>query len=303
MMKNVETIPMKQSKNNLGRHIFLIVGLILLTTYSISFLMPLFWALMTSFKEEIEFMLDKFAMPSNFNLANYYTAFRTMRVPISFAGGTAYVYTWEMIYNSLCYTILCTITHTLTPCITAYAVARFNFKFGKIIYSIVIVTMILPVIGNLASEIQVSKFLGFYDSLFGLAIMKGHFLGINFLIFYAAFKGIPKDYSEAAEIDGASQWKIMTQIMFPIVKSTISAVALLSFITYWNDYTTPMIYLPSRPTIAYGLYYFNQTTTNEANFVTVRIAASMLVSIPILIVFLLFKNRLMGNVAVGGIKG
>jgi ABC-type glycerol-3-phosphate transport system permease component len=168
---------------------------------------------------------------------------------------------------------------------------------------VVIITMILPIIGNLPSEIQVAKFLGFYDNVFGLAIMKGHFLGMNFLIYYAAFKGIPKDYAEAAEMDGASQWKVMTAIILPMVKSTISAIALLSFITYWNDYTTPMIYLPSRPTIAYGLYYFNQTTTNEANFVTVRIAASMLVSIPIFIVFLLFKDKLMGNFSVGGIKG
>ncbi|MFA7561021.1 MAG: carbohydrate ABC transporter permease [Candidatus Izemoplasmatales bacterium] len=302
-MAKLKELVIEKKKRQIGRHIFLTIGLILLTAYSISFLMPLVWALLTSFKQEIEFMLDKFSIPSNFDLANYYTAFRTMRVPISLEGGTVYVYTWEMIYNSVVYTALCTITHTLTPCITAYAVARFNFKFGKVIYSIVIVTMILPVIGNLASEIQVSKFLGLYDSMFGLAIMKGHFLGINFLIFYAAFKSIPKDYSEAAQIDGASQWKIMTQIMLPIVKTTISAVALLSFITYWNDYTTPMIYLPSRPTIAYGLYYFNQTTTNEANFVTVRIAASMLVSVPILLVFMLFKDKLMGNFAVGGIKG
>jgi len=301
MMKN-KLIKLKSNKN-IGRNIFLIVGLILLTVYSISFLLPLLWALMTSFKQEIEFMLDKFALPLNLDLTNYYTALRTMRIPISYQGGTVFIYTWEMIYNSVTYAVLCTITHTITPCITAYAVTKFNFKFSKVIYTIVIVTMILPVIGNLPSEIQVAKFLGIYDNVFGLAIMKGHFLGMNFLIFYAAFKGIPKDYSEAAEMDGASQWKIMTSVIFPMVKSTISAIALLSFITYWNDYTTPMIYLPSRPTIAYGLYYFNQTTTNEANFVTVRIAASMLVSIPIFIIFMLFKDKLMGNFSVGGIKG
>ncbi|NLG81009.1 MAG: carbohydrate ABC transporter permease [Bacilli bacterium] len=285
------------------RNIFLIVGFILLIAYSISFVTPLLWAFLTSFKTEIEFMLDKFSLPKSLNLQNYITAYRTIRVPIVENGVSRYVYAEEMLFNSVVYSVLSTIMHVATPCITAYAVARYNFRFGKLLYSIVIITMILPIVGNLPSQIQVAKSLGFYDSFFGLAIMKGHFLGINFMIFYAAFKSIPKDYAEAADIDGASQWKIFTKVMLPHVKTTISAVALLSFITFWNDYTTPMIFLPSKPTIAYGLYYFNQTTLTEASFLTVRIAGSMLISIPILLVFIFMKDKLIGNINVGGLKG
>ena len=133
--------------------------------------------------------------------------------------------------------------------------------------------------------------------------MKGHFLGANFLIYYASFKSLPNDYKEAAEIDGASQLQILLNVVVPLIKTTIGAIALLSFIGYWNDYTTAMIYLPSRPTIAYGLYYFTHSTINEASYVTVGIAACMLVTIPIFIVFLIFRNKLIGNMAVGGIKG
>jgi ABC-type maltose transport system permease subunit len=64
-----------------------------------------------------------------------------------------------------------------------------------------------------------------------------------------------------------------------------------------------MVYLPTRPTIAYGLYYFNQTTTNESNFVTVRIAGCMLVTIPVFLIFLSTRKKLIGNLTVGGIKG
>ena len=191
----------------------------------------------------------------------------------------------------------------VTPCIAAYAVAKYDFKLGKLMYGIVIVTMILPTIGNLASEIQVAKFVGAYNSIFGVAIMKGHFLGTNFLIFYASFKSLPNDYKEAAEIDGASQFRILTSIVLPLVSTTIGAIALLSFISYWNDYTTAMIYLPDRPTIAYGLYRFTTGSTNESNYVTRRMAACMLVTVPIFVVFLVFKDKLIGNMAVGGIKG
>ena len=283
-----------------GKSLFIVMGMILLIVYTASFLAPLLWALMTSFKSEMDFMRHTFGFPTKFIFDNYAYVSQNMAVPVSKIGN---IYIVEMFYNSICYTVLCTFTHTLTPLICAYAVAKFDFKFGKVIYGIVIVTMILPVIGNLASEIQVSKAVGFYNNLFGVAIMKGHFLGTNFLIYYASFKSLPNDFKEAAEIDGASQFQILVSIVMPLIKTTIGAIALLSFISYWNDYTTAMIYLPSRPTIAYGLYYFTHSSTNESSYVTVGIAACMLVTIPIFLVFLLFKNKLVGNMAVGGIKG
>ena len=79
--------------------------------------------------------------------------------------------------------------------------------------------------------------------------------------------------------------------------------ALLSFITYWNDYTTAMIFLPNMPTIAYGLQYFTSSSLNEASTLPVKIAACTMVIIPIFIVFVIFKDKLIGNMAVGGIKG
>lgn len=281
------------------------IGFILLIAYSISFLIPFLWSINSAFKGVIDFKLDPLSIVSfkKINFANYKKAYELIKVPVSAHGASYYVGFWELIFNSLVYSILCTIMHVLTPCITAYAVARYNFKFSKVVYSIVIITMILPTIGNLASSIQVSKIFHTYDSFIGLAIMKGYFLGTNFLIFYAAFKSISNEYTEAAEIDGASQFQIMTTIILPLVKTTISAVALLTFISYWNDYYTPMIYLPSHPTIAYGLYYFNNSTNNEASFVTVRLAGCIMVSIPILVVFLFLKNKLTGNMTVGGLKG
>lgn len=294
---------MIKALKNKNISIFLIIGFILLFVYAISFLTPLIWSFNTSFKEEIDFMNSKFSIASALNFKNYQAAFNIMSVPIIENGRSIQIYSIEMVYNALLYATLSTFTHTLTPCITAYAVAKLNNKFGRVIYGIVIVTMILPIIGNLASEIQIARMLGVYDNLFGVAIMKGHFLGTNFLIFYAAFKSVPDDFTEAAYIDGASEWKVLSKINLPLIKTTIAAIALLSFISFWNDYTTPMIYLPTKPTISYGLFYFNTTTTNEANFVTVKIAGCMLVSIPIFVVFMFTKDKLIGNLTFGGVKG
>lgn len=285
--------------------LFSIVGFTLLIIYTISFITPMIWVLNSSMKQEIDFMLAPFDVinPNTFYFGNYLDAFDMMKVPVVINGASVYIGFWEMMFNSVIYSVICTITHTIVPCVTAYCVAKYNFKFSKVIYTIVVVTMILPTIGNLASSIQVSKWFLTYDSFLGLGVMKGYFIGTNFLIFYACFKGISYEYTEAAEMDGASQWQVMTKVVFPLARPTISAVALITFIGYWNDYTTPMIYLPSHPTIAYGLYYFCNTSTQGASFVTVRLAACMIVSIPILLVFILFRNKLMGNMTVGGLKG
>ena len=285
--------------------LFSIVGFALLIIYTISFITPMIWVLNSSFKQEIDFMLSPFAIVNSqtFFSDNYLTAFELMKVPVVIDGNSYYIGFAEMMFNSVVYSVICTITHTLVPCITAYCVAKYDFKFSKLVYAIVVVTLILPTIGNLASSIQVSKWFNTYDSFLGLGVMKGYFIGTNFLIFYACFKGISNEYIEAAEIDGASQWQVMTKVVMPLATPTISAVALITFIAYWNDYTTPMIYLPSHPTIAYGLYYFCNSTAQGASFITVRLAACMIVSIPILILFVLFRNKLMGNMTVGGLKG
>jgi len=295
---------MAKPREKITRNIFLAIGFSLMLIYTISFLIPVAWSLVTSTKNEIDFMTNIFGLPKKSKNHNWYTnyeyALENIKIHVKGLGNIKIV---EQFYNSICYSVVATLMHTFTPCIAAYAVAKYNFRFGKFMYTIVIVTMILPIVGNMASSIQMAKWLNFYDNFWGIAIMKGGFLGTNFLIFYAAFKSLPNDFKEAAEIDGASQLQILLTIVLPLVKTTIGAIALLSFIGYWNDYGTALIYMPSRPTIAYGLYVFTHSSTNESNFVTVRVAACMMVTLPIFIVFLIFKNKLVGNMAVGGIKG
>ena len=158
---------------------FLVVGFILLVIYSISFLTPLLWSLLTSFKEEIDFMNNKISFPKSIDFQNYFTAFKNIKVPIVENGIPYQINSIEMLYNSLVYTVLCTFTHTLVPCLTAYAVAKMEVKFGKVIYSIVIITTILPIIGNLARNPSI-KALGFLITC-SIGNHERTFLGNKFL--------------------------------------------------------------------------------------------------------------------------
>ena len=123
------------------------------------------------------------------------------------------------------------------------------------IYTVVVVTMVLPVVGNTASELQLVKALGIFDTIPGNWIQKFNFLGMYYLVFYATFRGIPNDFAEAAYVDGAGETHVMVRIIFPLVANIFVTVMLIKFIGFWNDYQTPLLFLPTHPTIAYGVYY------------------------------------------------
>lgn len=286
----------------ISRDIFAIVGITLLVVYVISLFVPLIWAVITSLKTREDFYYNKFGLPEQWMFANYIIAFTKMSITVNVPGGTATAYTYQMFVNGLIYALGCTFMGIMTPAVTAYCVSRYKFFFGRILYGIVIFTMILPVIGNLASELQVARAIGTYNSMIGVWIMKGNFLGMNFLVFHAAFKGLSRDYSEAAFIDGATHFGVFFKIMFPLILPTISTLALLAFIGFWNDYQTPMIYMPDIPTIAYGLFVYQFSTDNLISSVPLQLTGCMIVSIPVMIIFVIFRNKLIMNVSLGGLK-
>ena len=207
-----------------------------------------------------------------------------------------------MILYTILYSVGGAFISTIVPCVVAYAVSKFNYKFNAIIKGIVIVTMILPIVGSAPAEIDLLRKLHLYDSIVGNWIQKFHFLGMYFLVFLSAFKTIPKEYYEAAEIDGANEFKIMTRIVFPLVKTVFTTIMLIKFVEYWNDYQTPLLYLPTHPTLAYGVYSLSVTNINGMNNVPMRMAGCVILLVPILIIFISFRKKIMGNISLGGIK-
>jgi ABC-type glycerol-3-phosphate transport system permease component len=133
--------------------------------------------------------------------------------------------------------------------------------------------------------------------------MKMNFLGMYYLVFFAMFKSVPKEFDEAAKIDGAGDFTIMLKIVLPTIVPTLLTVTLLTFIGFWNDYQIPLIYLPHYPTISQGLQRMINTNLNDLSTVPMRMTASMIVLIPIFTIFVIFQKSLMGNVTIGGVKG
>lgn len=286
--------------------VMLLILFSILVLYTVIFFIPIVWAIITTFKDfniyrlaaarkDVELMLGF----NNLTLKNFSLAFTEFKIPVL----DGYVPVTKMFWNSIMYAGGCAIVSTMVPCVMSYLVARYDYKLGKLVYGIVLVTMAIPIVGSLPSEIAMVERLHLMDTVIGLYVLKANFLGIYFLVFYAQFKSIPKDFTEAAEIDGASDMHVMLKIIFPIAIGTITTVILLNFIAFWNDYQIPMIYWESRPVVAYGMYYFVRVTTGQMGATPVKLAAMIIVAVPIIVLFLIFNKKVMANMSIGGVKG
>lgn len=292
------------------------VLLVILIAYVVILAVLFYWAVITSFKSQEQFYYDKISLPTSHTYEqykeyeplinskptwNFVKFFREYKVKLQ-TSGDIYANAWQMLLNSLLYAVGCAFVNTLTQCLTAYVCSKFPCKLSKLIYGTAIVVMIIPIVGSLPAEVQLSKDLHLFDSILGQWVMKANFLGMYFLVFYATFQSLSNTYSEAGKIDGASSWDILAKISLPLVKNEFLTILLINFIGFWNDYQIPLLYLPSYPTMAYGIYQ-QSITFNEFTTVPMKMAGAVSMLVPVLVLFLVFHKRLMGNITVGGIKG
>ncbi len=246
-----------------------------------------------------------FGWPSEkygFVLDNYMTMWVNFHKKIATSSGQRPVYVEEMLFNSLVYATVMSLVNMSTQLMVAYAVAKFNFKFRNVLYFTAIVVMLIPIVGALPSEMQMAESLGLIDNVLGISIMRSKYPGMHFLIFYSMFKGISWTYAEAAQMDGAGHWRILLSIMMPLVTNVLIGVFILQFITNWNEYYTPMLFTPSFPTVALGLYSYDHSSEGYVT-TTEKLAACFVTCIPVLALFIIFRNKIMGNLSMGGIKG
>ena len=281
---------------------------ILLAIYTLVLFVPIIWSIYASLADDYMFSIVfnsqypnlKEKLPLGF--ANFKFAFEELTVQTA-SGGASYVYhVFGLMENSILYALTSAISFTICPVIVAYVTARFKYAFSKIVYAFVVIALSLPIVGALASEIRMLHNLGVYDTVFSMVILRFNFLSIYYLILHAQFSSIPKDYSESAKIDGASNLRIMFQIIIPQALNTIVTVFILSFVTYWNDYQIPLLLLPSYPTAAYGIYDFVYNGTADKSTVPHQMAVTIMLTLPIVIVFIALNKRMRLSVAMGGIK-
>ena len=312
---------------NKNLNVFVITFLVILLVYSVSLFIPLIWGFYTSFKHWQEFRTNVVGLPDlsywktfammdpdyDHIFANYAVLIKNFEFKrtVSYYVGiftetsvrhevTASIF--GCLVNTVLYCAGCCILPTFMSLIYGYLCAKYRYKFSTFFYMFEIFTMVMPIVGTMPAMITLTRQLGFYDEFYGHWIRQCIVNGTYFLIFYAFYSGLSDTYIEAAEIDGASQLRVIVSIIIPLARTTLSTVMVLMFVSAWNDYNTPLIYLPTKPTIAYGIFYMTTSGMTRYDRVPIRVASLMLLCIPVLVLFILLKDKLMGNVSMGGIK-
>ena len=298
----------------------------LLTIFSLTLLLLLAWGVLTSFKSYDDFTLfnNIIGLPNleaygaqdalafgNYRRVLFSTVFHLNSTNASYysalfgyienSPNKVFVF-GDYLFNSFLYSIVCSFVHAFVAFTCAYLCAKYKFRFSEFIYVLMLIVMAIPIVGSSPAMVSLLRDLGIHDTIFAMVALNFNFTGIYFFVFHAYLTGISDTYVEAAEIDGASQLRTMVSVMIPLVKTVFITVFLLRFIAYWNDYQTPLLYMPNKPTIAYGIFIFSFQSDNVYSTVPMKLTAAFIIAIPIIILFLVFRNKIMQNVTVGGVK-
>jgi len=202
-------------------------------------------------------------------------------------------------------TVFMSVTSMLLTCLTAamagYVLAKKRF-FGKtIIFSLVVCAMALPKQVILIPLLREMNALKLYDTIWAVIFpIVGWPFGVFLLKQFA--EGIPTEMVEACRIDGASEWRTFTDVMFPMIKPGVGACAIFTFINSWNDYFMQLIMLTANKnlTISLGIATMQGESSTDYGLL---MAGAALASVPIIIVFLIFQKYFTKGITMGAVKG
>ena len=205
--------------------------------------------------------------------------------------------------NTALYSAACVIGETLSSSLVAYGFARLRFPGRNLLFGIMLSTMMIPGMVTMIPQYVLFSKLHWVGSYLPLVVPK--FFGTPFFIFLLRqmFMGIPEELCEAARIDGANEFWIYSRVILPLSKASLATVALMSFEGAWNAYVGPVLYISNTKlyTVQVGLAMFKSSSQTEWQHL---MAASIIVMLPIIILFSAFQRYFTEGAAIsGGVKG
>lgn len=272
--------------------------------HMLSLILPFIWGFITTMKSPVDFRYNMFGLPKKWMFENYATVLKNFTVEYK---TTEYRQTFtymDMIWNSITYACIAAFTSTMAQYLVAYAAAKFDFKFSKVLDTIVLFTMTIPIYGTASSELQMSYRLGVIGNFWMVSVVtQMSFLGMSYFIIQACLRGIPPAFAESAEIDGANNFTVLFRIYMPLTINIIATLFFMDVIGFWNSYGVNLVQLPNRPVAAYGLWKFRETNVAEVAHVTVKLAGCFIQVLPVFVVFMIFHEKFMGSISLAeGIK-
>lgn len=252
-------------------------------------LFPIIWVILSSFKTNREIFSSGLSLPETFSFSGYQQALEISPIPRFFV-------------NSLIVTILSTVLCVFAISLAAYVFARVNFKGKNLLYSILSLSLVIPMTSLILPVYQIISKMGLYDTYAGLILVYAALsLPMSLLVLRRSFESIPKGLEEAAYVDGASFVRTYFQIMLPCAKSGLASAAVLAFLNGWNEFTFALVLTSSERvrTLPLSLSYF--TSQFSFNY-TAMFAAITIAVIPSILIFAIFQENIISSLTAGSMK-
>jgi len=255
---------------------------------------PVLWMISGGFKTNKEILTGTLNLiPETLRIENYANGWKGF-------GGITFTTFFK---NSFLISCIATAATVISSALVAYSFSRLKYKGRKLLFTLMICTMMLPGQIILIPQYTIYNKLGFVGSIIPLVLP--HFFGVAFFIYQMMqfMEGIPRTLDEAARIDGCSRYTTFTKIILPMLRPAIITTVIIQFYWKWDDFQGPLVYLskPATYTVSLALKLFadaGSTTDYGAMF-----AMSTLSLIPVFTIFLFFNRYLIDGISTSGIKG
>jgi multiple sugar transport system permease protein len=264
----------------------------LLTAITIVFIYPFVWLISASFKPRGE-VFDNKLIPETFTFDNYLAVWQEAPMALWLA-------------NTMLVTVLATVTVTISSALVAWGFSYFRFRGRGVLFGVVLATMMLPGAVTMIPVYLIWDALGQVGSL--TPLWAGNLFGSAFYIFLLRqfFLGLPRDLFDAAKLDGANNWQIFWRMALPLTKPALVVVALFEFQAAWTDLMRPLIYLrdSSDFTVPRGLKsLLDQFGFGGEWHWEIIVTASVIATVPMIVLFFLGQRHFVEGIATTGSKG
>ena len=315
--------PIRLDANKKFEKAYFIASTVVVCIIAVLFTFPLYWIITGSFKTKLDILAaEPVWWPSEFVMTNYQNLMSKRSAPlfeIAFGGWRVKLFGLVFAMNKitivgptvpaairwLVNTVFMSVSSMLITCLTAamagYVLAKKRFYGKGIIFTLVVCAMALPKQVILIPLLREMSALELYDTIWAVIFpIVGWPFGVFLLKQFA--EGIPTEMVEACRIDGASEWRTFTDVMFPMIKPGVGACAIFTFINSWNDYFMQLVMLTSTKRVTISLGIATMQAENATDF-GLLMAGSALASVPIIIVFLVFQKYFTKGITMGAVKG
>ncbi|MBQ4168080.1 MAG: carbohydrate ABC transporter permease [Clostridia bacterium] len=289
MKKEFERIERAEKNRRLAKNI---ITYTLLTIWALIVLFPFYWMVLSSIKSYSSYnseYVPKFIAEAP-TIQNYVEAFTA--VPLS-----------RYFTNTLIFTVITTALMLVVTVLAAFAFARLDFKGKNLVFTLFLALMMIPSELVIITNFQTITNLGMRNTFAGLILPSVTSVFYIYLL-KENFEQIPEELYKAAKVDGTSDLKYLTKVMIPICRPTIVTIVILKIIECWNSYVWPRLITDDKAyyLVSNGIQEIRENGFGREN-IPAMMAAVVVISVPLIILFLVFRRKIMAGVSRGGTKG